>query len=68
MPVAHSIPESNALAIRTPSGLVVHTGDWKLDPTPYLGSLTSEEDFRALGEEGVLALSSAIPPTWSATA
>ena len=56
VPVAHSIPESNALAIRTPSGLVVHTGDWKLDPTPYLGSLTSEEDFRALGEEGVLAL------------
>jgi len=54
--VAHSIPESNALAIRTPHGLVVHTGDWKLDPTPYLGSLTSEEAFRKLGEEGVLAL------------
>ncbi|HEY8381669.1 MAG TPA: ribonuclease J [Microvirga sp.] len=56
VPVAHSIPESNALAIRTPHGLVVHTGDWKLDPTPYLGSLTSEEAFRAMGEEGVLAL------------
>ena len=56
VPVAHSIPESNALAIRTPHGLVVHTGDWKLDPTPYLGSLTSEETFRKLGEEGVLAL------------
>lgn len=56
VPVAHSIPESNALALRTPRGLVVHTGDWKLDQTPYLGSLTSEEDFRALGEEGVLAL------------
>ncbi|QFU16400.1 ribonuclease J [Microvirga thermotolerans] len=56
VPVAHSIPESNALAIRTPLGLVVHTGDWKLDPTPYLGSLTSEEAFRALGDEGVLAL------------
>ncbi len=56
VPVAHSIPESNALAIRTPQGLVVHTGDWKLDPTPYLGSLTSEETFRKLGEEGVLAL------------
>ncbi|MGO4571743.1 ribonuclease J [Microvirga sp. 2TAF3] len=56
VPVAHSIPESNALAIRTPHGLVVHTGDWKLDPTPYLGSLTSEETFRALGDEGVLAL------------
>ena len=56
VPVAHSIPESNALAIRTPLGLVVHTGDWKLDPTPYLGSLTAEEDFRSLGDEGVLAL------------
>lgn len=56
VPVAHSIPESNAMAIRTPHGLVVHTGDWKLDPTPYLGSLTSEEKFRALGDEGVLAL------------
>lgn len=56
VPVAHSIPESNALAIRTPHGLVVHTGDWKLDSTPYLGSLTSEETFRALGDEGVLAL------------
>jgi ribonuclease J len=56
VPVAHSIPESNALAIRTPHGLVVHTGDWKLDNTPYLGSLTSEDAFRALGDEGVLAL------------
>src|SRR5215208_4878805 len=56
VPVAHSIPESNALAMRTPLGLVVHTGDWKLDPTPYLGSLTAEEDFRRLGDEGVLAL------------
>jgi ribonuclease J len=34
----------------------VHTGDWKLDNTPYLGSLTSEETFRGLGDEGVLAL------------
>jgi ribonuclease J len=56
VPVAHSIPESNALAIRTEHGLVLHSGDWKLDPTPYLGSLTSEEQFRALGDEGVLAL------------
>ncbi|NIX77442.1 ribonuclease J [Microvirga terricola] len=56
VPVAHSIPESNALAIRTPQGLVVHTGDWKIDNTPYLGSLTSETNFRALGDEGVLAL------------
>jgi ribonuclease J len=56
LPVAHSIPESNALAIRTEAGLVVHTGDWKLDQTPFLGGVTDEAQFRALGEEGVLAL------------
>jgi ribonuclease J len=56
VPVAHSIPESYGLAIRTPHGLVVHTGDWKLDDTPYLGNTTAESVFRALGDEGVLAL------------
>ena len=56
VPVAHSIPESNAVAIRTAFGLVLHTGDWKIDPTPYLGGTTSESAFRALGDEGVLAL------------
>ena len=54
--VAHSIPESSALAIRTPAGLVVHSGDWKIDPTPVLGSPTDEARFMALGDEGVLAL------------
>ena len=56
VPVAHSIPESNALTIRTPLGLVLHTGDWKLDARPFLGSSTAEAPFRALGDEGVLAL------------
>jgi len=56
VPVAHSIPESNALAIRTPLGLVVHTGDWKLDDTPVLGATTDEAKFRALGAEGVRAV------------
>jgi ribonuclease J len=56
VPVAHSIPESNALAIRTPLGLVVHTGDWKLDPSPVVGPITDEATFRALGEEGVRAV------------
>jgi ribonuclease J len=56
VPVAHSIPESNALAIRTPLGLVLHTGDWKLDDTPFVGNTTSETVFRALGDEGILAL------------
>jgi ribonuclease J len=54
--VAHSIPESTALAIRTPLGTVVHTGDWKIDPTPLLGAPTDEAKLTALGDEGVLAL------------
>ncbi len=54
--VAHSIPESNALIIRTPLGNVLHTGDWKIDPTPVLGPPTDEKKLRALGEEGVLAV------------
>jgi ribonuclease J len=54
--VAHSIPESNALIIRTPHGNVLHTGDWKLDPTPLIGLPTDEVKLRALGNEGCLAL------------
>jgi ribonuclease J len=54
--VAHSIPESNALIIRTPLGTVLHTGDWKLDPTPVIGEPTDEAKLRAVGAEGVLAL------------
>src|SRR5271155_2369997 len=54
--VAHSIPESTALAIRTPAGLVVHTGDWKIDLNPGVGGRTDEARLRALGDEGVLAL------------
>ncbi len=54
--VAHSIPESNALAIRTPAGTVLHTGDWKIDPTPLTGSMTDAARLKSLGDEGVLAL------------
>jgi len=54
--VAHSIPESNALAIRTPAGIVLHTGDWKIDPTPIIGAPTDQKRLTALGDEGVLAL------------
>ena len=54
--MAHSIPESQALAIRTPAGLVLHTGDWKLDAEPLVGPPTDEAALRALGDEGVLAM------------
>ncbi len=56
MPVAHSLPEAQALAIRTSYGTVLHTGDWKLDPNPLIGPATDEAAFRRLGEEGVLAM------------
>ncbi|MBT9368294.1 ribonuclease J [Rhizobium sp. CSW-27] len=54
--VNHSIPEPMSLVIRTPLGNVVHTGDWKIDAEPSLGPLTDENRFRAIGDEGVLAL------------
>jgi ribonuclease J len=54
--MAHSIPEAQALAIRTPAGIVLHTGDWKLDPDPLIGPCTDEAALKALGDEGVLAM------------
>lgn len=54
--VAHSIPESNSLILRTPHGNVLHTGDWKLDPTPVIGQGTDSEKLKRFGDEGVLAV------------
>ncbi|MFN4176782.1 ribonuclease J [Phenylobacterium sp.] len=54
--LTHSIPEPNGLAIRTPLGTVLHTGDWKIDPDPLLGGVTDEDAIRRLGDEGVLAM------------
>jgi ribonuclease J len=54
--LAHSIPEPSGLAIRTPAGLVFHTGDWKLDKTPLVGDPPDEAKLKALGDEGVLAM------------
>ena len=54
--MAHSIPESQALAIRTKVGIILHTGDWKLDPEPLVGPRTDEAALKALGDEGVLAM------------
>lgn len=54
--MAHSIPESCALAIRTPLGTVVHSGDWKIDSEPGIGKPTDAKRLAAIGAEGVLAL------------
>jgi ribonuclease J len=56
VPLAHSIPEANALLIDTPYGRVFHTGDWKLDDQPQVGNPTKPEALSAIGDEGVLAL------------
>jgi ribonuclease J len=56
--VAHSIPDAAGLAIRTPAGLVVHTGDFKLDHTPVMGSGTDLGRLAAYGREGVALLCS----------
>ena len=53
VPVAHSIPEANALVIETPEGRVFHTGDWKLDAAPVLGSPATAEALTAIGATGV---------------
>ena len=56
LPLAHSIAEGNALLIETPYGRIFHTGDWKLDEDPIIGEPTTEEELRAIGDEGVLVL------------
>ncbi|PYD77054.1 ribonuclease J [Novacetimonas pomaceti] len=56
IPVTHSVPEAQALVLRTPQGIVVHTGDWKFDPEPQVGPPTDIAAFEALGREGVLAM------------
>lgn len=54
--LTHSIPEPNGVAIRTPLGTVLHTGDWKIDPDPLTGPVTDEVAIRRLGDEGILAM------------
>lgn len=54
--LTHSIPEPNAIAIRTPLGNILHTGDWKFDPGPVIGKASDKEALSRLGDEGVLAL------------
>ncbi len=54
--MTHSIPEPNALAIRTKFGTIFHTGDWKIDPEPLIGDLTDEAMLKRIGDEGALAM------------
>ncbi len=54
--LTHSIPEPNAIAIRTPVGTVLHTGDWKFDPDPVVGDPYDAEALQRLGDEGTLAI------------
>jgi ribonuclease J len=54
--ITHSIPEMHGIMIRTPSGNIFNTGDWKLDPNPIVGPSTDEVALKAIGDEGVLAM------------
>jgi len=54
--LTHSIPEPNAVVLRTPLGAILHTGDWKLDPTPLVGPPSDIAALRRLGSDGVLAM------------
>ncbi|APE28821.1 ribonuclease J [Aurantiacibacter gangjinensis] len=56
IPLAHSIAEGNALLIDTPHGRIFHTGDWKLDEEPQIGTPATDEELAEIGDEGVLAL------------
>ena len=54
--LTHSIPEPNALVIRTDAGSVLHTGDWKFDPDPLIGDVSDFAALERLGQEGIAAL------------
>ena len=56
VPITHSIPEMHAIALRTDAGVVMHTGDWKLDAAPQIGVTTDEQTLAKYGDEGVLAM------------
>jgi len=53
VPMSHSIPEASALVIDTPEGRVFHTGDWKLDAAPVIGTPASAEALSAIGDKGI---------------
>jgi ribonuclease J len=56
IPVSHSVPDASAIAFDTPEGIVLHSGDFKLDPTPIDGKPTDLPAFASLGQRGVRLL------------
>ncbi len=54
--LTHSILEPNGLCISTPSGVVLHTGDWKIDSNPLIGGNIDKEKLKEIGKKGVLAM------------
>ena len=54
--LTHSILEPNGLRIKTPAGVILHTGDWKVDPNPLIGDNINEKRLKEIGNEGVLAM------------
>ena len=54
--LTHSILEPNGLRIQTPAGVVLHTGDWKVDPNPLIGGEINTKRLKEIGDEGVLAM------------
>ncbi len=56
VPLAHSIPEGNALLIETKHGKIFHTGDWKIDEAPLLGVPSTAAELTAIGDKGIFAL------------
>ncbi len=54
--LTHSIPEPNGIAIKTPLGTVLHTGDWKFDPDPVIGDVSDEAALKRIGDDGCLAI------------
>ena len=54
--LTHSILEPNGLRIKTPAGVILHTGDWKVDPNPLIGDEINSTRLKEIGDEGVLAM------------
>ncbi|MBT5048356.1 MAG: ribonuclease J, partial [Rhodospirillaceae bacterium] len=54
--LAHSVPETQAIAITTPAGTILHATDWKLDSAPLLGPVTDEAALKQIGDDGVIAM------------